>query len=90
MLTVLTEIFGVKGEFGSIRFEPQLLPSQFDSEGKAGVEFEFNGKPVNLTYRKSGEGREVKSITVDGVLVSEGTKILPEEKIGQQIEVVIG
>ena len=90
MLTVLTEIFGVKGEFGSIRFEPQLLPSQFDSEGKAGVEFEFNGKPVNLTYRKSGEGRDVKSITVDGILVSEGTKILPEDKIGQQIEVVIG
>ena len=90
MLTVLTEIFGVKGEFGSIRFEPQLLPEQFDSEGKAGVDFEFNGKPVSLTYRKSGEGSGIKSITVDGVLVSEGTKILPEEKIGQQIEVVIG
>ena len=87
MLTVLTEMFGIKGSYGSMVFEPKLLPSQFDSDGKASVEFEFNGKPVTVVYKKDVSASAVKSITVDGVLISEGANVLPKDKIGSVIEI---
>ena len=87
MLTVLTEMFGIKGSYGDMVFEPKLLPSQFDSEGKASVDFEFNGKPVTVIYNMSEKASAVKKITVDGVVVSEGTNILPKDQIGSVIEV---
>ena len=87
MLTVLTEMFGIRGSFGDMCFEPKLLPSQFDSEGKASVSFEFNGKPVTVVYKKADNASKVTKISVDGVLVSEGEKILPKNRIGSLIEV---
>ena len=87
MLTVLTEMFGIKGSYGDMVFEPKLLPSQFDSEGKASVDFEFNGKPVTVIYDMAEKASAVKKITVDGVVVSEGTNILPKDQIGSVIEV---
>ena len=87
MLTVLTEMFGIKGAYGSMVFEPKLLPSQFDDEGKASVSFEFNGKPVTVVYKSSGSASAVKKITVDGAVVSEGSNLLPKEKIGSLIEI---
>ena len=48
MLTVLTEMFGIKGSYGDMIFEPALLPEQFDKDGIASVSFEFNGKPQLL------------------------------------------
>ena len=87
MLTVLTEMFGIKGSYGDMVFEPKLLPSQFDGDDKASVEFEFNGKPVTVIYKKSSSAALVKSITVDGVGVSESTNVLPKDKIGSVIEI---
>lgn len=87
MLTVLNEMFGVKGEYGDLKFEPKLVASQFDSNGEAGVSFEFNGNPVNLIYKKAEGANElnVKSIRVDGELISTGSNILSSDKIGKDI-----
>ena len=87
MLTVLTEMFGVRGEYGGMKFRPMLQNEQFDKDGKAGVSFEFNGRPVNLTYVKTGKGSRVASITVDGNKISEDCDILPVDKIGNEIVV---
>lgn len=87
MLTVLTEMFGIKGSYGDMCFEPKLLPSQFDSEGKASVSFEFNGKPLTVVYKKTSDASAVKKISVDGEIVSEGSNILPKGKIGKLIEI---
>ena len=87
MLTVLTEMFGIKGSFGDMIFEPGLLPSQFDSEGTASVCFSFNGKPVKVIYRKKANASSVLKITVDGVCVSEGGNFLKKEQIGDVIEI---
>ena len=87
MLTVLTEMFGVRGEYGGMKFRPMLQNEQFDKDGKAGVSFEFNGRPVNLTYVKTGKGSKVASITVDGNKISEDCDILPGDKIGNDIVV---
>lgn len=89
ILTVLTEMFGIKGEFGDMKFEPKLLESQFDSQGQAGVSFEFNGKPVDITYICEGLGGSVSKIEVDGQIVSEGCNILPKDKIGKDIKVYL-
>ncbi len=87
MLTVLTEMFGIKGKFGDMVFEPRLLPSQFDPDGMASVDFEFNGKPVKVVYKNTGAASSVRKITVDGILVSEGVNVLPKDNIGDVIEV---
>ena len=87
MLTVLTEMFGIKGSYGDMVFEPKLLPEQFDSENKASVSFEFNGKPVTVIYKKAASAATVQKISVDGSLVSEGTNVLPKDQIGSVIEI---
>ena len=89
ILTVLNEIMGVKGEFGDMKFEPGLLPSQFDKNGEAGVSFEFNGVPVDVTYVMDGGCDTVAKIEVDGTVVSEGTNVLPKDKIGKEIRVTL-
>ena len=91
MLTVLTEMFGVKGDYGALKFVPQLVNSQFDENGEAGVSFEFNGKPVNVTYKKTApDASSVVAITVDGAKVVEGSNVLPADKIGSEIVVELG
>lgn len=92
MLTVLTEMFGIKGSYGDMIFEPALLPEQFDKDGIASVSFEFNGKPVTVVYKKgltsSDNSRySVASISVDGKLVSEDRNTLSADRIGNLIEV---
>ncbi|MBR1797521.1 MAG: cellobiose phosphorylase [Clostridiales bacterium] len=89
ILTVLTEMFGVKGQFGDMKFEPKLLPSQFDENGQAGVDFEFNGRPVSITYVMDGGCESVAKIEVDGELICEGEDVLPKEKIGKVIKVTL-
>ncbi|MCQ2516662.1 MAG: cellobiose phosphorylase [Saccharofermentans sp.] len=89
ILTVLGEMFGVKGEYGDLKFVPGLVKSQFDENGEAGVSFEFDGKPIDVTYVMNGGCDEVASIEVDGVAVSEGTNILPKDKIGSNIKVYL-
>ena len=89
ILTVLNEILGIKGEFGDMKFEPGLLPSQFDKNGEAGVSFEFNGKPVDVTYVMQGGCDTVVGIEVDGEAVSKGVNVLPKDKIGKTIRVFL-
>lgn len=48
MLTVITEMFGVKGAMGDLRVEPKLVKEQFDSEGFAKIKLMFAGKKVEV------------------------------------------
>ncbi len=70
LLTVLTEMFGVKGEWGDLRFAPKLLARQFDEDGKAGVNFIFGGRKLCVAYsnpdRKEYGDYRVKEITLNG------------------------
>ena len=62
---MLNEVFGVKGQFGDMKFEPGLLPSQFDEKGEAGVAFEFNGKPVDVIYDTGIFSEDLKTLHFD-------------------------
>lgn len=71
MLTVITEMYGVKGILGDLMLEPKLLASQFDAEKKASLKLDFGGKHWDICYRKEGEREygvyQITSVTLDGV-----------------------
>jgi len=76
MLTVLTEMFGVKGNMGDLLLEPKLMPEQFDANGKASVSLVFANRKLKVQYHNPKEleyGRyKVGRVTIDGVLYEEG------------------
>jgi len=51
LMTVLTEMYGIKGNFGDLCFEPKLLKSQFDAEGKASASLTFAGRKLVVQYK---------------------------------------
>lgn len=50
MLTVINEMFGVKGQCGALCLEPKLMAEQFDSAGRAKVSLWFNRRHWNIIY----------------------------------------
>lgn len=73
MLTVITEMFGVRGELGELRLEPKLLAEQFDETGKAGLELQFAGKQWKVVYINA-EGREYGDYRI-GKAFLDGTEL---------------
>lgn len=49
-LTVLTEMFGVRGSLGDLEIAPKLVPSQFDKNGKAAAATTFAGRRIRIEY----------------------------------------
>lgn len=69
MLTVITQMFGVRGNCGDLILAPQLMREQFQN-GRAGLTLNFGGKRWHIVYvnaqdLESGEYR-VGSATLDG------------------------
>lgn len=50
LMTVLTEMFGIKGEYGDFVIEPKLLSEQFDNNGIASVNTYLYSKRVQIIY----------------------------------------
>lgn len=50
MLTVITEMFGVKGRLGSLVLEPKLCKEQFDEKNRASLSLNFGGRKWKITY----------------------------------------
>lgn len=70
MLTVITEMFGIKGKMGDLNIEPKLLKSQFDEKKNARVSLEFGGLKwkviiYNPTLKEFGE-YHIDEIQLDG------------------------
>lgn len=70
MLTVISEIFGIKGELGQLKVAPKLLLEQFDAENKISLQMNFQNVPVRVTYvnpqcKEYGDYK-VTEVTVDG------------------------
>ncbi len=54
LLTVLTEMFGIKGSMGDLVLEPKLLSEQFDEQGQAEVSLIFAGRMLTICYENKG------------------------------------
>ena len=53
MLTMITEVFGVRGEAGDLVLDPKLTAEQFDETGTAELRLVFAGRPLSVRYRNA-------------------------------------
>lgn len=71
MLTVLSEIFSVKGAYGDLMIAPKLVAEQFDAAGYARVDCGFAGKNIEVRYcnskRKEYGAYEIREALINGV-----------------------
>ncbi len=97
MMTMITEVFGVKGSFGDLLLEPRLTAEQFDENGEAAVSLVFAGHPLTIIYKntqhKEYGSYHIAEVTVGDaapVAVNAGSFLLPREAIkGSTITVVL-
>lgn len=74
LLTMITEVFGVRGAAGDLIICPKLLAEQFDAEHMASVRVSFAGKQFQVTYcnpnKKDFGSYTVAAADCDGVALS--------------------
>lgn len=81
MLTLITEVFGVKGEVGHLTLEPKLVKEQFDQNGIASLRMLFAGKQMNIRYYNVGKKDfgvyKIASAVLDGkvILTNSSSKV---------------
>lgn len=74
LLTVLTEMFGVKGRLGALKLSPKLMLEQFDENLMAEVSLVFAERKLTIRY-SNPTGKEygnykIENIIIDGMLYS--------------------
>lgn len=97
LLTVLNEMYGIKGQLGALKLQPKLLATQF-TNGMASATCMFRGVNITVTYQNPF-GLEagkyvVKEIYIDGDLYGNTDTIAKEDvdKLGDksQITAILG
>ena len=70
MLTVITEMFGVKGKCGDLLLMPKLMPEQFDKNGLAKLSLFFAGVNCQVIYenkeKKAFDIYQIEEVRFDG------------------------
>ena len=70
ILTVLTQVFGVRGSFGDLLLAPKFTAHEFGKGSEVSVQTRFAGKTLHITYKNpkkiSYEFYCVKKVSVDG------------------------
>lgn len=79
LLTLLTEVFGVRGRSGDLVLAPRLVPEQFDAEGTAAVEFNFAGKRITVTFYNNAK-KPISETTIQSVKNGQGD--IPVTRLG--------
>ena len=51
VLTLLTQAFGIRGQYGDLLLEPKLTKEQFGEKREVSVEAQFAEKTLEITYR---------------------------------------
>ncbi|MEZ3485671.1 MAG: cellobiose phosphorylase [Lachnospiraceae bacterium] len=70
MMTMITEVFGVRGEAGDLILYPKLLAVQFDDEHKASVTTPFAGRTFTIVYENKN-GRDFGGYIIDSAYCDE-------------------
>ncbi len=66
LLTMVTQVFGVRGHLGDLVLDPKLVAEQFDDEGQATVRTRFAGVDLDVTYHNPG-GLDYGAYRIRGV-----------------------
>ncbi|MDE5939474.1 MAG: cellobiose phosphorylase [Lachnospiraceae bacterium] len=77
MMTMITEVFGVRGKGGALMLSPKLLAAQFDEAGTASITVPFAGKTFTVVYQNES-GKEFGSYHMDSALCG-GTSLPVED-----------
>ncbi len=80
IMTLRTQVFGVRGRSGEMVIEPKLTADQFDGEGNASIRCRFGGRVCNVEYHNRkhldwGEYR-IGSTVINGVRSYCGSRVL--------------
>ena len=89
LLTMLTEVLGIKGRLGDLRLEPKLMPEQFDESGCACVTTLFAGRRLKISYHNPDRlpwgAYSLAGLQLDGRALKperdEGAVILPRNTL---------
>lgn len=87
MLTMITEVFGVRGEGGDLVIEPRLVEEQFDNNGLAVLSLWFAGKKLEVSFWNT-ENLEYGAYVVGeaeceggAITIVDNKKVLIERKV---------
>lgn len=70
MLTMITEVYGIRGDLGNLTLAPKLMAEQFDADGNAAISLDFLKKTFVIWYHNPeklsyGAYRIVKAVCGD-------------------------
>jgi len=75
VLTMLTQVFGIRGDMGDLLIEPKLVKEQFKRSSKISVDTHFAGRKIKVNYFNPGKlayGKyKVGRISINGKIVRE-------------------
>ena len=70
LLTLVTQAFGVRGQFGDLVLEPKLVAEQFDQNGKARLITRFADRELEIIYfnqaRLDYGDYQIHAVSLDG------------------------
>ncbi len=70
LLTLITQVLGIRGQWGDLVLEPKLTPEQFGKSGQISAEVGFAGKRLKITYlnrsREPYGQYKIESVLVQG------------------------
>jgi cellobiose phosphorylase len=70
LLTLVTQVLGIRGHWGDLRLAPKLVPEQFGKGGQISAQVCFAGKTLKVTYlnraRKAYGQYRIQSLLVQG------------------------
>ena len=78
ILTLLTQVFGIRGEYGDLIIEPKLTVEQFKAQNTIGVTTHFADKLIEVKFinpRKKKFGKySINKVTFNGKIIAENLK----------------
>ncbi|MCX5711854.1 MAG: cellobiose phosphorylase, partial [Candidatus Omnitrophica bacterium] len=75
MLTLLTQVFGIRGEYGNLLIEPKLTKEWFNPSNEANITSNFAGKRIEIKFfnpKRKDYGRlAISKAAINGKIIAE-------------------
>ncbi|MFW6273774.1 MAG: GH36-type glycosyl hydrolase domain-containing protein [Halanaerobium sp.] len=70
LLTMVTQVYGVRGKLGDLVLEPKLMQEQFDESGRASIRTVFADRELKITFKNpeqlSYQNYSIKAVLLNG------------------------
>lgn len=94
LLTLTTQVFGVRGEKGNLCIQPKLMQQQFDANGEATIALNFQNKRLLLTFQNPQQldygNYRISQVTINGKpfgfeLLEDNCMLISKNDINQEL-----